>query len=116
MWRSSCTPTCRAPGREDRARRRARRPLRFLLAPRAARRWRFPRRPCCRPEGPRMTARAAEVHAATSAAATASARPRRTGRFVRAIAPPLVGVGGFLLLWQLLVTVLDIPQFELPAP
>jgi NitT/TauT family transport system permease protein len=57
-----------------------------------------------------------EVHAATAAAAAASARPRRTGRFLRAIAPPLVGVGGFLLLWQLLVTVLDIPQFELPAP
>ena len=32
----------------------------------------------------------------------------------KAVVPPIVGVGGFLLLWQLLVTVLDIPQFELP--
>jgi NitT/TauT family transport system permease protein len=39
-----------------------------------------------------------------------------TGRMLRAVIPPIVGVGGFLLLWQLLVTVLDVPQFELPAP
>ena len=37
-------------------------------------------------------------------------------RLTRSLLPPIVGVGGFLLLWQLLVTVLDIPQFELPAP
>jgi NitT/TauT family transport system permease protein len=50
--------------------------------------------------------------------AGASTRPRvrRSGQVLRALVPPVVGVGGFLLLWQLLVTVLDIPQFELPSP
>jgi NitT/TauT family transport system permease protein len=43
-------------------------------------------------------------------------KPSRAGRVLRTVLPPIVGVGGFLLLWQLLVTVLDIPQFELPAP
>ena len=51
-----------------------------------------------------------------STSTPAARRPSRTGRVVRAVAPPIVGVGGFLLLWQLLVTVLDIQQFELPAP
>lgn len=51
-----------------------------------------------------------------TAATIARARPTRTGRLARAVLPPIVGVGGFLLVWQLLVTVLDIPQFELPAP
>jgi NitT/TauT family transport system permease protein len=37
-------------------------------------------------------------------------------RMAKAVVPPIVGVVGFLLLWQLLVTAFDIPQFELPAP
>jgi NitT/TauT family transport system permease protein len=63
-----------------------------------------------------VTTSAAEVHTATALAAAAPRRPGRTARVLRTLAPPVVGVGGFLLLWQLLVTVLDIPQFELPAP
>jgi NitT/TauT family transport system permease protein len=50
------------------------------------------------------------------AGANARPAPRRSGQFLKAVVPPVVGVAGFLLLWQLLVTVLDIPQFELPAP
>jgi NitT/TauT family transport system permease protein len=50
------------------------------------------------------------------AGAAARPAPRRSGQLLRALVPPLVGVVGFLLLWQLLVTVLDIPQFELPSP
>ncbi len=50
------------------------------------------------------------------AGATTRPTPRRSGQVLRAIVPPVVGVVGFLLLWQLLVTVLDIPQFELPSP
>jgi NitT/TauT family transport system permease protein len=50
------------------------------------------------------------------AGAAARPTPRRSGQLLRALVPPLVGVVGFLLLWQLLVTVLDIPQFELPSP
>ncbi len=42
--------------------------------------------------------------------------PHWSGRMARTVLPPIVGVGGFLLVWQLLVTVLDIPQYELPAP
>ena len=50
------------------------------------------------------------------AGANARPAPRRSGQLLKAVVPPVVGVAGFLLLWQLLVTVLDIPQFELPAP
>jgi len=50
------------------------------------------------------------------AGANARPAPRRSGQFLKAVVPPVVGIAGFLLLWQLLVTVLDIPQFELPAP
>lgn len=50
------------------------------------------------------------------AGANARTAPRRSGQLLKAVVPPVVGVAGFLLLWQLLVTVLDIPQFELPAP
>jgi NitT/TauT family transport system permease protein len=63
-----------------------------------------------------MTTSAAEVHTATPASTAAARRPGRTGRVLRTLVPPVVGVAGFLILWQLLVTVLDIPQFELPAP
>jgi NitT/TauT family transport system permease protein len=63
-----------------------------------------------------VTTHAAEVHAAAPAPAATPRRPSRAGRIARAVAPPIVGVGGFLLLWQLVVTVFDIPQFELPAP
>ncbi len=62
-----------------------------------------------------MTTHAVDVEEAI-AAETAVRRPHRGTRMAKAVVPPIVGVGGFLLLWQLLVTVLDIPQFELPAP
>lgn len=62
-----------------------------------------------------MTASPSELAPVITAAAIARA-PTRTGRLARAVLPPIAGVGGFLLVWQLLVTVLDIPQFELPAP
>ena len=63
-----------------------------------------------------MTTSSCELEAAYVAATAAQPRARRTSRVLRALVPPVVGVGGFLLVWQLLVTVLDIPQFELPAP
>jgi NitT/TauT family transport system permease protein len=63
-----------------------------------------------------VTTSAAEVGTTAAPPAPSVRRPSRTSRALRTILPPLVGVGGFLLLWQLLVTVLDIPQFELPAP
>jgi NitT/TauT family transport system permease protein len=63
-----------------------------------------------------VTTNAAEVEEAFVVTAASIRRPRRGIRMARAVVPPIVGVGGFLLLWQLLVTVLDIPQFELPAP
>jgi len=39
----------------------------------------------------------------------------RTGRSLRTLAPVL-GVLGFFVLWELIVRVLDVPTFELPAP
>jgi NitT/TauT family transport system permease protein len=50
------------------------------------------------------------------AGTSARPAPRRSGQVLRAVVPPTVGVVGFLLLWQFLVTVFDIPQFELPSP
>jgi NitT/TauT family transport system permease protein len=41
--------------------------------------------------------------------------PRRGGQ-LPAIVAPIVGVAGFLLLWQLLVRVFDVQPFALPAP
>jgi NitT/TauT family transport system permease protein len=41
---------------------------------------------------------------------------RSRGSVARSILAPIVGVVGFLALWQFLVWVLDIKQFELPAP
>jgi NitT/TauT family transport system permease protein len=44
-------------------------------------------------------------------------RPRRSrGSVARSILAPMVGVVGFLALWQFLVWVFDIKQFELPTP
>jgi NitT/TauT family transport system permease protein len=63
-----------------------------------------------------VTTSAAEVGTTAASAVPPVRRPSRASRALRTVLPPLVGVGGFLLLWQLLVTVLDIPQFELPAP
>jgi NitT/TauT family transport system permease protein len=63
-----------------------------------------------------VTTSAADIHAPTAVPPAASRRPSRWGRALRALLPPFVGVAGFLLLWQLIVVVFDIPQFELPAP
>ena len=48
---------------------------------------------------------------------TDALRPRRSrGSIARSILAPMVGVVGFLALWQFLVWVFDIQQFELPTP
>jgi NitT/TauT family transport system permease protein len=41
---------------------------------------------------------------------------RSRGTVIRSMLAPTVGVVGFLVLWQFLVWVFDIKQFELPAP
>ena len=48
---------------------------------------------------------------------TDALRTRRSrGSIARSILAPMVGVVGFLALWQFLVWVFDIKQFELPTP
>ena len=59
-----------------------------------------------------MTADYADVLA--NVAVTTTRRNR--GSIVRSIIAPMVGIVGFLALWQLLVWVFNIKQFELPAP
>ena len=61
-----------------------------------------------------MTTHAADLEETFAAEATMR-RPNRGVRMEKAVLPPNVGVGGFLLPWPLLVTVLHIPHFELPA-